>query len=173
MTLIDPEVRTAPRPEYQLTQQERRFIGWHLIVAIAALSIGSLFGPLQAFEYSGLDLYKYLKPIFQSYYQGLTLHGVLNALVWTTFFIVGFTNLVVIKGLGRPLRAPKVNLVGFWVMVVGLLMAAVPLLSNAATVLYTFYPPLKASWAFYLGLTLVVVGSWIEGVGFYLTLAAW
>ena len=27
MTLIDPEVRTAPRPEYQLTQQERRFIG--------------------------------------------------------------------------------------------------------------------------------------------------
>ena len=26
MTLIDPEVRTAPRPEYQLTQQERRFI---------------------------------------------------------------------------------------------------------------------------------------------------
>ena len=41
MTLIDPEVRTAPRPEYQLTQQERRFIGWHLIVAIAALSIGA------------------------------------------------------------------------------------------------------------------------------------
>ena len=39
--------------------------------------------------------------------------------------------------------------------------------------LYTFYPPLKASWAFYLGLTLVVVGSWIEGVGFYLTLGAW
>ena len=56
MTLIDPEVRTAPRPEYQLTQQERRFIGWHLIVAIAALSIGSLFGPLQAFDHSGLDL---------------------------------------------------------------------------------------------------------------------
>jgi cytochrome c oxidase subunit 1 len=65
------------------------------------------------------------------------------------------------------------NKVGFWTMVVGLVMTAVPLLSGAATVLYTFYPPLKASWAFYLGLTLVVVGSWIEGYGFFLTYRAW
>jgi cytochrome c oxidase subunit I len=173
MTIIDPEVRLANRPAYELTQTEKRFIGWHLVVAIAALSVGSLFGPLQAFEYSGLNLYQYLDPVFKSYYQGLTLHGVLNALVWTTFFIVGFTNLTTMKGLGRPLSHPKVNKVGFWVMVVGLLMAAAPLLMNQATVLYTFYAPLKANWAFYLGLTLVVVGSWIEGVGFYLTLIAW
>lgn len=173
MTIIDPEVRAANRPSYELTQAERRFIGAHLIVAITALSIGSLFGPLQAFEFSGLDLYQYIEPLFKSYYQGLTLHGVLNALVWTTFFIVGFTNLTTIKGLGRPLSNPKINQVGFWVMVAGLVMTAVPLLANQATVLYTFYPPLKASWAFYLGLTLVVVGSWIEGVGFYLTLHAW
>jgi cytochrome c oxidase subunit 1 len=58
-------------------------------------------------------------------------------------------------------------------MVVGLLMTAVPLLIGEATVLFTFYPPLKASWAFYLGLTLVVVGSWVEGWGFMLTFRAW
>jgi cytochrome c oxidase subunit 1 len=58
-------------------------------------------------------------------------------------------------------------------MLVGLLMAAVPILLDQATVLYTFYPPLEASWAFYLGLTLVVVGSWIEGYGFFFTLRAW
>jgi cytochrome c oxidase subunit 1 len=52
-------------------------------------------------------------------------------------------------------------------------MAAVPLLLDEATVLYTFYPPLEASWAFYLGLTLVVVGSWIEGWGFFLTFRRW
>ncbi|MCB1000522.1 MAG: b(o/a)3-type cytochrome-c oxidase subunit 1 [Ilumatobacteraceae bacterium] len=173
MTLVDPELQTAAKPPYQLSPQERKFIGWHMIVAIAALFVGSLFGPLQAFEFSGLNLYQYIEPVFKSYYQGLTLHGVLNALVWTTFFIVGFTNLVVIKGLGRPLSHPKINLVGFWVMLIGLLMAAAPLLLNQATVLYTFYPPLKASWAFYLGLTLVVVGSWIEGVGFYLSMIAW
>lgn len=173
MTIIEPGIRTAGRPAYDLTRWERRFIGWHLAIAIAALFVGSLFGPLQAFEFSGLDLYPYLEPLFKGYYQGLTIHGVLNALVWTTFFIVGFTNLTTIKGLGRPLSHPRVNQVGFWTMVIGLLMTAAPLLANQATVLYTFYPPLKASWAFYLGLTLVVVGSWIEGVGFYLTLAAW
>ncbi|MCL4116627.1 UNVERIFIED_CONTAM: hypothetical protein GTU68_028868 [Idotea baltica] len=135
--------------------------------------IGSLMGPLQSFQFSGLDLYPYLEPVIKSYYQGLTLHGVLNALVWTTFFIVGFTAFTTMKGLGRPLSHPKLNKVGFWMMVVGLVTTAIPILGNAATVLYTFYPPLKASWAFYLGLTLVVVGSWVEGWGFFLTLRAW
>ncbi|HEX9644682.1 MAG TPA: b(o/a)3-type cytochrome-c oxidase subunit 1 [Acidimicrobiia bacterium] len=158
---------------YELAGTEKRFIGWHILVAVSALFVGSLMGPLQSFEFSGLDLYRYLDPIIKDYYQGLTLHGVLNALVWTTFFIVGFTNLTTLKGLRRPLSHPMVNKVGFWTMVVGLVMTAVPLLSGAATVLYTFYPPLQASWAFYLGLTLVVVGSWIEGYGFFLTYRAW
>jgi cytochrome c oxidase subunit 1 len=161
------------RTGYQLTGEEKRFVGWHVLIAIIALFIGSLMGPLQSFEFSGLDLYQYLQPVLKSYYQGLTLHGVLNALVWTTFFIVGFANLTTIKGLGRPLSHPRVNKIGFWTMVVGLLMTAVPLLLDEATVLYTFYPPLEANWAFYLGLTLVVVGSWIEGYGFYLTYYRW
>ncbi|MBT8198858.1 MAG: cbb3-type cytochrome c oxidase subunit I, partial [Acidimicrobiia bacterium] len=153
----------------ELTPQEKRFVGWHLFVAIVALAVGSVFGPLQAFQYSGLDLYEYLDPIFKSYYQGLTIHGVLNALVWTTFFIVGFAVVTTVFGLKRALTYPKLNWIGFWVMVGGLVMTAVPLLLDEATVLYTFYPPLEASWAFYLGLTLVVVGSWIEGYGLYFT----
>ena len=180
MTQVDvaPEA-TPPSPERlttgarELTTWEKKFVGWHLVVAITALLIGSLMGPMQAFEYSGLNLYKYIEPVIHSYYQGLTIHGVLNALVWTTFFIMGFTNFTTIRGLQRPLRHPRINMVGFAIMVVGVVMAAVPLLTNAATVLYTFYPPLKASWAFYLGLTLVVVGSWVEGLGFFLTLRAW
>ncbi len=182
MTVIDtpetPGAPDAPDPagrvgERELTPEERRFVGLHILVAVIALVIGSLMGPLQAFEFSGLDLYEYLEPVIQSYYQGLTLHGVLNALVWTTFFIVGFTNFTTIRGLRRPLSHPRINQIGFGVMVVGLITTAVPILTNSATVLYTFYPPLQASAAFYLGLTLVVVGSWIEGVGFFLTLAAW
>ncbi len=161
------------RPTRDLTDSEKRFVGWHMLVAIIALLVGSIFGPLQALQYSNVDVYQYLEPVIRSYYQGLTLHGVLNALVWTTFFIVGFTTLVVIKGLGRSLTHPKLNWAGFWVMVTGLVMTAIPILLDQATVLYTFYPPLQASWAFYLGLTLVVVGSWISGVGFFLTFRAW
>jgi cytochrome c oxidase subunit 1 len=163
-----------PQPTYEMTGREKRFVGLHLVVAIFALAVGSLFGPLQAFEWSGLDLYQYLEPIgLDDYYKGLTAHGVLNALVWTTFFITGFLTVTTIVGLRRPLRYPKLNQLGFWMMVVGLVMAAVPILAGWASVLYTFYPPLEASWAFYLGLTLVVVGSWIEGYGFFFTFIAW
>jgi cytochrome c oxidase subunit I len=158
---------------YEISSGDKKFIGWHLIFAVIAVSIGSLFGPLQAFEHAGLDLYPYLQPLLKSYYQGLTLHGVLNALVFTTFFITGFLTLTTIHGLQRPLRNPVLNKVGFWLMVVGLVVTAVPLLLNEASVLYTFYPPLKAHWAFYLGLTLVVVGSWVEGWGFFTTYYAW
>jgi len=170
---------SAPAPAqikdtpYVIPAADKRFIGLHVLVALIALAIGSLFGPLQSFEYAGLDIYPLLAPLFKSYYQGLTLHGVLNALVFTTFFITGFFSLTVPFGLKRPLSLPKLNWAGFITMVVGLVVTAVPTLLNEASVLYTFYPPMKASWLFYLGLTLVVVGSWIEGYGFYVTYYGW
>jgi cytochrome c oxidase subunit 1 len=46
-------------------------------------------------------------------------------------------------------------------MTVGTLMAAWAMLSGKASVLYTFYPPLKAHPLFYLGAALLLVGSWI------------
>jgi cytochrome c oxidase subunit 1 len=39
----------------------------------------------------------------------------------------------------------------WWMAFLGLLVAALPLLANEATVLYTFYPPLQGHWAFYVG----------------------
>ncbi|MCA9946017.1 MAG: cbb3-type cytochrome c oxidase subunit I, partial [Anaerolineales bacterium] len=94
-------------------------------------------------------------------------------LVWTTFFIVGFFTFTTVYSLKRDLSHPKVNLASFIIMVVGLVMAAIPILMNLATVLFTFYPPLQASPFFYIGLTLVVVGSWVGGWGMFLTYRAW
>lgn len=152
---------------------EDKLTAWHIGIALGALFLGTWFGPLQALEHVGIDLYGKLAPGIKSYYQGLTLHGVLNALVYTTFFIVGFLSFTTIHSLKTRLRFPWVNILGFGLMVVGLLMAAVPLLLDDATVLYTFYPPLQASSLFYIGLTLIVVGSWVEGFGLYFTLAGW
>jgi cytochrome c oxidase subunit 1 len=154
-------------------QLEEKLTAWHIGIALGALFLGTWFGPLQALEHVGIDLYGKLAPGIKSYYQGLTLHGVLNALVYTTFFIVGFLSFTTIHSLKTKLRFPWVNILGFGLMVVGLLMAAVPLLLDDATVLYTFYPPLQASSLFYVGLTLIVVGSWVEGFGLYFTLAEW
>ena len=58
-------------------------------------------------------------------------------------------------------------------MVTGLALAAVPLVGNAATVMFTFYPPLRAHWAFYVGLTLVVVGTWLMTLNLAFTVRAW
>ena len=152
---------------------ERTIAAIHITVAFAALSIGVLFGPLQALEHMGINLYSYIEPAFKSYYQGLTLHGVLNAEVFTTWFIVGFLTFATTRSLNRNLRYPWISWLGLILMTVGLLMAAVPLLLNLATVLYTFYPPMKAHPLFYIGVTIMVVGSWVAGYSLYFTLGAW
>jgi cytochrome c oxidase subunit 1 len=153
---------------------EKKIVGWHVVLALVALGLGSLFGPLQALEHMGLNVYPALQAVgLQSYYQGLTLHGVLNALVWTTFFITGFLMYALVKTLNFPLSKPGLSWAGFFIMVIGLVMAAVPLLLNQASVLYTFYPPLQAPWYYYLGLTLFVVGSWVCGWSMIATYLAW
>jgi cytochrome c oxidase subunit 1 len=94
------------------------------------------------------------------YYQGLTLHGVINAVVLTSFFAVAFGHATMSFYLKKePHR--WVGWLSFWLMTVGTLMAAWAMLSGKASVLYTFYPPLKAHPLFYLGAALLLVGSWI------------
>lgn len=150
--------------------RDDRLIRWHLLVAVAALAIGGLFGPLQALNRMGINLY----PFFGiNYYQGLTLHGVLVALVWTTFFICGFLIFVTVRALERPLISLGAGWAAFILMAGGLLAAAYAILTNQASVLYTFYPPLRAHPAFYIGLTLVVVGTWILSAVLFLTYRRW
>jgi len=131
------------------------------------------FGPLQAWEHAGWNLYPKLQPYVASYYQGLTIHGIANALVFTTFFITGFLSYVVATNLDRPLDTPKLSWAGFFTMVVGLVVALIPLLLNLASILYTMYPPMMAPWYFYVGMVLVVVGSWMSGWSMMITFVRW
>lgn len=170
------KVKPAPSAAPMTAEAERtvrRITAINIGVAMAALSIGVTIGVLQGLEHAGFDTYPYIRPFIQNYYQGLTLHGVLNALTWTTFFICGFLTYATVHTLQRPLRYPWINWLGLILMIVGLLTAATPALLGYATVLYTFYPPLLANAAFYIGLTLVVIGSWTVGYGLYFTYGAW
>lgn len=154
--------------------RENKIAGWSLGVAMVALFIGGAMGPLQKLEHVGINLYRPLRDVgLNSYYQGLTIHGVMNALVWTTFFIVGFFTYIFVRSLDRELTHPKLNAAAVVIMIFGLVMAVIPVLLNLATVLFTFYPPLQASPYFYIGLTLVVIGSWVHGWGYYLTYWQW
>ncbi|MCA9982651.1 MAG: b(o/a)3-type cytochrome-c oxidase subunit 1 [Anaerolineales bacterium] len=154
--------------------RENKIAGWSLGIAMVALFIGGSMGPLQKLEHVGVNWYSALRSVgLQSYYQGLTIHGVLNALVWTTFFIVGFFTFIVPRSLNKPLSKPGLNWAAVVIMALGLVLAAIPILSNAATVLFTFYPPLQADPLFYFGLTFVVVGSWVHGWGYFATYLEW
>jgi cytochrome c oxidase subunit 1 len=175
-TLRMEGVTAQPTPT-PLTQRDLKAIdrltGWQVGIGIGALTVGLWLGVLQGLEHAGIDLYSQLAPGIKSYYQGLTIHGVLNALVWTTFFICGFFTFAVPRSLQRPLRYVWLHTAALIVMVLGVLLAAYPLFANLATVLFTFYPPLQAHVTFYLGLTLVVVGSWMVGYGLFFTYGAW
>ena len=95
------------------------------------------------------------------YYQGLTAHGVINAIVLTTFFAVGFGNAVISQTLDRGVSVASAR-IGLALMVIGTLVAAWPIFTGKANVLYTFYAPLKAHPLFYIGVVLLVVGSWVS-----------
>src|SRR3972149_2490649 len=103
--------------------QDHRLVLWNLCIAFIALAIGGLIGLFQALEHAGISLYGLL-PFLRSYYQGLSLHGVLNALVWTTFFICGFLIFTTTYSLKRSLASRSLGWGAFWLMGVGLLGGA-------------------------------------------------
>lgn len=151
-----------------IAQPERKIALWHLGVAYTAFLIGTLMGVLQVFiRNDALQL-----PAWLDYYQILTAHGVLLALIYTTFFIFAFFITGMSKSLGS--FGPKVRLfswIGLWVTLLGTVMATVMIIAGEASVLYTFYAPMKANGFYYVGLALVIVGTWISSfalVGHYM-----
>lgn len=173
-----PSAPTLIFPKVSMLSSERALVGLHIFVAMSALSIGLLMGPFQAFRRAPavtqmLGGEPIGMPIFSYYYQALTLHGVLNALVFTTFFIVGFSYFTVQRTLQRPMKSVGLAWLAFGLMTVGVVLAGYAMLTNQANVLYTFYAPMLAHWTFYLGLTLVIVGTWVAAANIFMTYGAW
>jgi len=140
-----------------LNSQRRTTLAF-LVAGFSALLIGALIGPLQALNYAGLNLYPYLQPVLRTYYTGLTVHGVLNGYVFPFFVLSGL--LVCLSGRELGL-APNMTLWrgGFAIMATGTVMLLLAMFDNSSSVLWTFYPPLEGSPLFYLGMTLLGLGS--------------
>ena len=126
----------------------------HMWVGFALFGVGILLGLYQLLERNGV-----LPTSAAGYYGSATLHGVIQAFVLTTFFIVGFGYFVTATSLRSPIRWPRLAWIGFVTMFAGTLTAALTIAAGKATVLYTFYPPMIAHWAFYVGAALLLVGS--------------
>ncbi len=143
--------------EMRSLKNENRVIIAHVYTATAALCLGAVFGVLQGLSRaSAIQL-----PTWFDYYRMLTMHGILMALVFTTFFITGLSLFVTYRNIPRVERKTAVGWLGWFVMLAGTAMVAVTVLQGNATVLYTFYAPLKASPWFYIGATVLVLGTWV------------
>ena len=142
----------------QVSKSFKRVIFLELAIPVALLIIGIYHGLMQTVYRAGvLQQASFAK---LDYYQGLTLHGVINALVLTTFFAVAFGHATMTFYLKKEPNK-KLMWLSFWLMITGVVMATWAMLAGKASVLYTFYPPLKAHPLFYLGAALLIVGSWI------------
>lgn len=151
------------------SKKESKLYMMFMHVTYASLLIGGLMGLLQTLVRSG----KYTLPFGIDYYTVLTVHGVILGLVLTTFFIIGFQFSLLGKTVGISDKQLKFAWLSFWVMLVGTILAAVMILTGQASVLYTFYAPLRAHPIFYIGLALVIVGSWIAAIVNFRQLYVW
>jgi cytochrome c oxidase subunit 1 len=146
-------------------------------VAFATLGVGGLFGLIQALHRT--DVYRGFVSS-ADYYSILTGHGVLLAIVFTIFFLVGIFNWGVTRSLDREPRSPWLTKLWFLAMLVGAVAATVAILGGlvgqipfSADVLYTFYAPMEAHPIFYAGLALFIVGSWLAGLDWFRSFWAW
>lgn len=134
-----------------------RLAATHIGVAVAAFGLAAAMGLIQALSIADVAFPGRSESL---YYIAVTAHGVLMALVFTTFFIMGLGYALAQAALGR-IVGRGAAWVAFWLGAVGSAVAAVTILLGRSTVLYTFYPPMRAHPLFYIGATLLVVASWI------------
>ncbi len=155
---------------------ERTFIRISIIFSYIVLALGGLFGLLQLVSRTpGAP-----KLVDESqYYAILTGHGVLLAILWTAFFILGLAVFVVSSELGKPFRRSLLA-VSAILAILGTAIAAYPIIwglligePTMGAVLYTFYPPLTAHPAFYIGLALVLIGSWVFAASVFDVFIRW
>lgn len=149
---------------------EKKLAIWHFWVAFGAFAVACLMGVYQVVERSGF--FKAVESR-EVYYASVSTHGVLMAFVLTTFFIMGFGYYVATSSLKLPVWNKAFAWSGFAVALLGVVLAALPLLGGAASVLFTFYPPMQAHPLFYIGATLLVVGSWFWCVSMIVMYMQW
>jgi cytochrome c oxidase subunit I len=148
----------------------RRLILAHLWLAFAVFGVAIVLGAWQMFIRSPLHTW-ISDP--EWYYRSLTAHGTIMGYVFPTLVAMGFGYAISEASLGQPLIGRRWAWAGFGLVLVGAVTAIIPVSLGRASVLYTFYPPLIGNAFYYIGVVLVVVGSWIWVALMSINLRAW
>ena len=148
----------------------RKLILAHFWLAFAVFGVALVLGAWQMFIRS--PLHTWLSDP-EWYYRSLTAHGTIMGYVFPTLVAMGFGYAISESALGQPLIGVRWAWSGWWLIVIGAVMAMIPVALGHASVLYTFYPPLIGNPFYYIGVVLVVVGSWIWVALMSINLRAW
>jgi cytochrome c oxidase subunit 1 len=150
--------------------ENRKLILAHFWLAFAVFGLALFLGAWQMFVRS--PLYTWISDP-EWYYRSLTAHGTVMAYVFPTLVAMGFGYTISESALQQRLVGVRWAWAGFWLIVAGAVMAMVPVALGRASVLYTFYPPLIGNAFYYIGVVLVVVGSWIWVALMSINLRVW
>ena len=136
----------------------RRLILAHFWLAFCVFGLALLLGAWQMIVRT--PLYGWISnPDW--YYRSVTAHGTAMAYVFPTLIAMGFGYAISEAALKQKLVGRRWAWLGFTLIAIGSVTALVPVALGRASVLYTFYPPLIGNAFYYIGVVLVVVGSWI------------
>ena len=148
----------------------RKLILAHFWLAFAVFGFALTLGAWQMFIRSPIGTWLSNPEL---YYRSLTAHGTVMGYVFPTLVAMGFGYAISKSALEQRLVGVRWAWTGFWLIVIGSVMAMVPIALGRASVLYTFYPPLIGNVFYYLGVVLVVVGSWIWVALMAINLRVW
>jgi len=142
----------------------------HFWVAFAAFFLALVLGEWQMIVRS--PLHDWIgNP--ELYYRSVTAHGSAMAYVFPTLVAMGFGYAITEFSLKRALIGRRWAWAGFGLVVLGTVTAMIPVSMGLASVLYTFYPPMIGNPFYYIGVVLVVIGSWIWVALMAINLRAW
>ncbi|MRW84881.1 cytochrome C oxidase subunit I [Pseudoduganella sp. FT26W] len=148
----------------------RRLVLAHFWLAFLAFFLALILGEWQMYIRSPLHTWLGNPEL---YYRSVTAHGSAMGYVFPTLVAMGFGYAIVELALKQALVGLRWAWAGFGLVVVGTVVAMVPVALGKASVLYTFYPPLIGNPFYYIGVVLVVVGSWIWVALMAVNLRAW
>ena len=107
------------------------------------------------------------------YYRSVTAHGTVMAYVFPTLVAMGFGYAISQAALNQALIGVRWAWFGLALVAIGTVTSVIPVALGRASVLYTFYPPLIGNAFYYIGVVLVVVGSWVWVALLSVNLAIW
>lgn len=148
----------------------RRLVLAHFWVAFVAFLVALVLGEWQMYVRSPLHAWIGNPEL---YYRSVTAHGSAMAYVFPTLVAMGFGYAITELSLKQNLIGRRWAWAGWGLVVAGTIIAMIPVSLGKASVLYTFYPPMIGNPFFYIGIVLVVVGSWIWVALMSINLRAW